>query len=272
MPERCAALPPAIFSILQDVDLLLHAGDVGELWVLDQLSSVAPVIAVHGNDETADAQRALPLRCVLSVAGQRIVLHHSHQTDPEAEAAARRDNRWDPKLDWRAALGLSAGAMVVVFGHTHIPMALRHQGIWLVNPGAMASANAITRQQVQTVALLFLCRTLDPLIVHVEVAAPDRAFVPQVDWSAGFQRALEAVSASILSPPLAAQWEKIAPHVRGLTVDQRRSLLLPVVQPCWNGERDVVTPADLLAALQEPSDIPDTTRRAMVTVLQGLSP
>jgi putative phosphoesterase len=53
MPERCAALPPALFETLRGVDLLLHAGDVGELWVLDRLSALAPVVAVHGNDETA---------------------------------------------------------------------------------------------------------------------------------------------------------------------------------------------------------------------------
>ncbi|MBC8074637.1 MAG: hypothetical protein H7Y32_01055, partial [Chloroflexales bacterium] len=40
MPQRCAALPPALFAALRGVDLLLHAGDVGELWVLDQLSAL----------------------------------------------------------------------------------------------------------------------------------------------------------------------------------------------------------------------------------------
>ena len=42
MPDRCDALPPALFATLRGVDLLLHAGDVGELWVLDQLSAIAP--------------------------------------------------------------------------------------------------------------------------------------------------------------------------------------------------------------------------------------
>jgi hypothetical protein len=60
MPARCADLPAAVFDVLRSVDVVLHAGDVGELWVLDQLSAIAPVIAVHGNDETAEAQRELP--------------------------------------------------------------------------------------------------------------------------------------------------------------------------------------------------------------------
>lgn len=36
MPERCAALPASLFDVLQGVDLLLHTGDVGELWVDDR--------------------------------------------------------------------------------------------------------------------------------------------------------------------------------------------------------------------------------------------
>src|SRR5262245_50582690 len=78
MPERCVALPPSLFDVLQGVDLLLHAGDVGELWVLDRLAALAPVVAVHGNDDTEAAQRELPYQQVIAVAGRRIELTHSH--------------------------------------------------------------------------------------------------------------------------------------------------------------------------------------------------
>jgi hypothetical protein len=78
MPDRLAELPRAIFDVLRGVDLLLHAGDVGELRVLDELSVIAPLVAVHGNDETAEAQRELPYQQVIAIAGQRIVLTHAH--------------------------------------------------------------------------------------------------------------------------------------------------------------------------------------------------
>src|SRR3712207_2339587 len=78
MPERCAELPAALFEALRGVDLLLHAGDVGELWVLNRLSAIAPVVAVHGNDDTPDSQRELPYQQVVAVAGRRILLCHSH--------------------------------------------------------------------------------------------------------------------------------------------------------------------------------------------------
>jgi putative phosphoesterase len=117
MPERCAAFPPALFDVLSGVDLLLHAGDVGELWVLDRLSAMAPVVAVHGNDDTAEAQRELPYQQVVAVAGQRILLTHAHYPDPEEELASRRDDAWAPKLARRAAMGRRAGAGIVFFGH-----------------------------------------------------------------------------------------------------------------------------------------------------------
>ncbi|NJM07720.1 metallophosphoesterase family protein, partial [Candidatus Gracilibacteria bacterium] len=71
-------LPAPVFSALAGVDLILHAGDVGELRVLDALSALAPVIAVHGNDETEEAQRELPYQQLISAGGQRLLLTHAH--------------------------------------------------------------------------------------------------------------------------------------------------------------------------------------------------
>src|SRR5438270_12851219 len=94
MPQRCAELPAALKDVFCDVNLILHAGDVGELWVLDQLGDIAPVIAVHGNDETPDAQRELPYQQVVMIGGQRIVLCHSHHPDYATEMALRKDDAW----------------------------------------------------------------------------------------------------------------------------------------------------------------------------------
>lgn len=96
MPQRLAALPSAVFSVFQGVDLLLHAGDVGNLAVLDQLSTIAPVIAVHGNDDTPEAQTALPYQQVITVHGQRILLWHSHFPDRVDELYSRRHDEFTP--------------------------------------------------------------------------------------------------------------------------------------------------------------------------------
>ena len=88
MPQRCRELPAAVFDALSGADVLLHAGDVGELWVLDRLGEIAPVVAVHGNDDTPAAMRELPHQQVLSAGGQRILLWHSHRPQRSDEVAA----------------------------------------------------------------------------------------------------------------------------------------------------------------------------------------
>jgi hypothetical protein len=59
MPERCVALPPALDAVLHGVDLLLHAGDVGELWVLDRLTHDGVPYVSHV-DLARPAERYVP--------------------------------------------------------------------------------------------------------------------------------------------------------------------------------------------------------------------
>ena len=54
VPTIVSALPPAIYDIFQGVDLILHAGDIVELSVLDDLRAIAPVEAVAGNVDSAE--------------------------------------------------------------------------------------------------------------------------------------------------------------------------------------------------------------------------
>ena len=181
LPERLEALPPALFRVLAGVDVVLHAGDLGELRALDELSRVAPAVAVHGNDDTPEAQRELPYQQLLTLAGQRIVLSHTHHPDREQELASRREDAWGPKLSRWAGFGRRAGAGIVVWGHTHIPLAVWHEGIFLVNPGALASGGYVTRQTRRTVALLFLRRDGQPCVTHVDLDDPGGPYRPRVD-------------------------------------------------------------------------------------------
>src|SRR5262249_31935067 len=210
------------------------------------LSAIAPVIAVHGNDETVAAQQELPYQQMIVVAGQRILLTHAHYPDRAAELESRRDDAWGPKLARRAAFGRRAGASIVVFGHTHIPMAHRYDGTLLVNPGAIASSSPTTRQLRQTIALLFIRDDGAPFVVHVDLAAPNRPFVPRIDWDAGFRATLDQYNESILAPDLAAEFEHVTSIIR-LAPTPGWAAVLRVAHRCWDGEQAAITGADLLA-------------------------
>jgi putative phosphoesterase len=254
LPERLDALPPALFRAFEGVDVVLHAGDLGELRVLDELSRVAPTVAVHGNDDTPAAQRELPYQQVVTLAGQRIVLSHAHYPDREQEMASRREDAWGPKLSRWAAFGRRAGAGIVVWGHTHIPFAGWHEGVFLANPGALASGSYVTRQTRRTVALLFLRRDGQPFVTHVDLDAPEAPFRPRVDLGAGFRAALDAVSESILDPEMATLWETFGEQAPALDPAARAPLvgaLLRAARPCWRGERERLTRADFLAQLAQ---------------------
>jgi putative phosphoesterase len=164
MPARWKQLPKTVFDALAGVDLVLHAGDLGDLWVLDELSRIAPVVAVHGNDETAETQAALPYLLTVAAAGRRVVLTHSHFPDRTEEVESRKIDDWTPKLARWAGIAKAHGADIMVLGHSHVPMVKQFDGVWLVNPGAIASGGWGSRQLVQTVARLTLEREGDPQV------------------------------------------------------------------------------------------------------------
>jgi putative phosphoesterase len=267
MPQRCAAFPTSVFDVLRGVDLLLHAGDLGELWVLDRLSAIAPVVAVHGNDDTPDAIRELPYQQLLSIAGQRILLWHSHYPDP-GEEQAHRGGSWQPKLDRLAERGQQVGAQIVVFGHAHIPMTCHHDGVWLVNPGALASGSLFTRQKCKTVALLLIRDDGTPSVAHVDLAAPDQPYVPDVDLQAGFEVAHDQFEGTIVEQALLEDVARASKQTyRDLEALKRA--VLPLSHRCWAGEKQYITRAELLKAIERGTTISATDREKVVAILAG---
>ena len=255
MPKRWASLPPGIFDLFADVDLILHAGDVGELWVLDQLSSIAPVVAVHGNDETAEATAALPFLHTLMVNGQRLTIAHGHMQDPPAERAQRLNDQWEPKLTQLETIARQHGAQIMVMGHMHIPFAREHNGVLIINPGAIASANILTRQKIQTVARLHLQPNSVPEIQHFDIHI-QQPYTPQIDWQAGFKVALAQFTASIAAPDLQAEYDWLLREVYPLAPHYIEAVVLPLSHACWARERESISLADLVQAMADGPEPP----------------
>jgi putative phosphoesterase len=106
-------------------DAILHAGDVGDLKVLDDLARIAPVYAVRGNIDTR--ARDLPEALVIDIASAapvRILLTHIAVYGPKLRAEAAR-------------MAKAEGATLVVCGHSHVPFIGTDRGITMFNPGSI---------------------------------------------------------------------------------------------------------------------------------------
>lgn len=116
--ERIAALAP---------DAILHAGDIGDLEVLERLSAIAKVIAVRGNID----ERANDLPDVVAIdllAGGEtaltLLMMHIAVYGPKIRADAAR-------------LATSREARVILCGHSHVPFIGRDRGLTVFNPGSI---------------------------------------------------------------------------------------------------------------------------------------
>jgi uncharacterized protein len=108
-------------------DLIFHAGDIGDLAVLEPLQQLAPLLAVRGNiDERA--QELADSMDVELVAGERrilkLLLTHIAVYGPKLRADVAR-------------LASLHSARVVLCGHSHVPFLGRDKGIVLFNPGSI---------------------------------------------------------------------------------------------------------------------------------------
>jgi putative phosphoesterase len=138
VPTRARSVPQAALDIFvrHRVDLIIHAGDVSTMAVINQLSAYAPVEAVQGNVEIADTVSALPIKREIVVGGCAIGIVHDLGAPARFRDTARRE---------------FPAARVVVFGHSHIPLVDDVDGLLLLNPG---SATDRRSQPHCTLALL----------------------------------------------------------------------------------------------------------------------
>ena len=119
------------------VDLILHAGDVCVAGVLDELAAFAPVRVVLGNNDGPDvAARGATETLRLDLEGLRVAMVH------DAGSAGGRGPRMRRRFP---------DADLVLFGHSHIPLDLTHEGLRLLNPGSPTDRR---RQPHGTMALL----------------------------------------------------------------------------------------------------------------------
>jgi uncharacterized protein len=121
IPKVSTPLPRALLEDCEQADLIVHAGDLIEMSVLDELGRLAPTKAVYGNMDRPEVRSILPEQTVTSVEGRRIGVIHG----------------WGPPMGIeRRVLSRFSGVDVIVFGHTHKALVEERKGTLLVNPGS----------------------------------------------------------------------------------------------------------------------------------------
>ncbi|MFN2445657.1 MAG: metallophosphoesterase family protein [Vicinamibacterales bacterium] len=109
-------LRPQALEVLVGSDFIIHAGDVGDATILDQLAAIAPVTVVRGNVDDGPEAAIWPETAVLTLGVVQIYVLH----DLSSLAI-------DPAAD---------GYHAVIYGHSHKPVIERRGAVWFINPGS----------------------------------------------------------------------------------------------------------------------------------------
>lgn len=118
--ESLGGIPTPILMKLEEVDLIVHAGDFTEGAVLEELRTLAEVKAVYGNMDSSELKRMLPSKELFTVNGKRIGLIHG-SGGPWGIAERIR-----PMFD---------DVDIIIYGHSHKPYSKVIRGSLLFNPG-----------------------------------------------------------------------------------------------------------------------------------------
>jgi putative phosphoesterase len=116
--EHIAAQKPAA---------IVHAGDIGELGVLDELAKIAPVHAIRGNIDSHARETPDTITLEIADGGRsrlRILVMHIGVYGPKLRGDA-------------AGLARRERASLVICGHSHVPFIGRDKGLSIFNPGSI---------------------------------------------------------------------------------------------------------------------------------------
>jgi len=124
IPERAKEIPLKVIQGLKGCAVILHAGDLVELKVLDILKDLTKeVIAVYGNMDYPEVRKRLPSKQIIELEGMRIGIFHGwgspYKLKEVVSDAFKEENPG-----------------IIVFGHSHYPVSEKIKDIYYFNPGS----------------------------------------------------------------------------------------------------------------------------------------
>lgn len=119
-----------IHKIFNDVNQIIHAGDIGGEEILIELKTIAPVTAVYGNTDRETIRRRTKERLDFHLLGFDFVVTHFPGSPSPADKPTIRIN-----------------------GHTHKPHIIRMQGSLHINPGSASQPRGLPQRSVVKLAI-----------------------------------------------------------------------------------------------------------------------
>jgi len=124
IPSRGRFIPSKVFSLFQGVQLILHAGDLVDERVIEELQALAPVETVAGNMDSPELEQRHGKIKLIKAQNVTIGLTHGDLIGRRANPAQLM------------ALFEPEEPQAVVFGHLHEPVSKLYQGTLCFNPGS----------------------------------------------------------------------------------------------------------------------------------------
>lgn len=125
IPIQAQVLPRQVLECFKKADMVIHAGDLVELNVLKELETVCPnVLAVWGNMDSYEAKEKLPEKKIIEIGKYKIGVIHGYG-HPNKLIEIVEDKFKNDSVD------------VIIFGHSHVPLNEKKEGILYFNPGSL---------------------------------------------------------------------------------------------------------------------------------------
>ncbi len=122
-------LPSALRTALAAADIIIHAGDHTEAFLLEELRAMGQVVAVAGNMDSLSLKMSLPARQLFTVNGRSVGVTHGSGAPFGIARRVRTLFPEDPDL--------------IVFGHSHVAFNELVDGVLMVNPGPATHGYAL---------------------------------------------------------------------------------------------------------------------------------
>lgn len=144
IPTLSPLLPFRIAEVFQGLDIILHVGDICELYVLEEFQEMYTLtFAIFGERDSEQVQHYLDEQRIVKFGERRVGMIHGHQFGEYQEQVTgglrRLFGRQPEMLSFEQFLLQQFAedeVHAIIFGHTHQPYVKMHKGVLLFNPGS----------------------------------------------------------------------------------------------------------------------------------------